>query len=437
MKSHKTTRSAAVAAVLLTAIATGWWLLATNTGDKETNTNQSNAQTTVPVVPVSNPSTKEELMNKARDFAQKQELLFVQNSGQVKDDHGSVRSDIDFTAESGNLRLYLDAGRISYVFTQHEEATPTQEKTAEQALSHNNHTHATTGSVKVWRMDMEVVGAAANATVTATDTAIETQNYYVAGKSVQNIRTFRTVVYQNIYPKIDLRLRSSGKRMKYEFIVHPGGNAGDIQLRYNGGTASAMDDGGIRVENPLGYIVEEAPVTYQTADPLTGSEAAMPVSSRFILKENNVRFGVDSYDRSKTLVIDPDVLWATLYGGTGSDEEYEGGVCAIDGNGNVVFGGNTVSTDFPVTAGAFQASKTGNYDAVIVKMSPIGKRIWATYIGGAAEDWVHGVAINSNNDIYLSGHTIPLPAGTDFPVGGGSAQQTTRPMGLPEIGMRI
>jgi hypothetical protein len=44
---------------------------------------------------------------------------------------------------------------------------------------------------------------------------------------------------------------------------------------------------------------------------------------------------------------------------------------ALDPQGNIYVEGNTCSTDFPVTPGAYQTKNRGGYDVFVVKTSPV------------------------------------------------------------------
>jgi len=84
---------------------------------------------------------------------------------------------------------------------------------------------------------------------------------------------------------------------------------------------------------------------------------------------------------------------------------------ALDAAGNVYLGGSTKSTDFPVTSGVLQSSNAGGIDAWAAKLSPSGSIAWSTYLGGTGDDEATAVAVDGSGAVYLTGDT----ASTNFP----------------------
>ena len=99
--------------------------------------------------------------------------------------------------------------------------------------------------------------------------------------------------------------------------------------------------------------------------------------------------------------------WVTYYGGSGNDEG-----CSISVvTGKVLIAGGTNSTNFPtLNAGAgtyFQGTFAGGLnDAFILRFSNPGVLQWATYYGGAGDDYGFGVVADSLTGMgYLAGLT--------------------------------
>jgi hypothetical protein len=75
-------------------------------------------------------------------------------------------------------------------------------------------------------------------------------------------KIFYSVTYKNIYPNIDVRYYSDGGRLKYDFIVNPGGNISSIAMQYNGPELSIKDKELI-IKTPVGDMKELFPYSYQ------------------------------------------------------------------------------------------------------------------------------------------------------------------------------
>ena len=88
-----------------------------------------------------------------------------------------------------------------------------------------------------------------------------------------------------------------------------------------------------------------------------------------------------------------------------------GGTCGgngihVDGGGNAYVLGSTRSTDFPVTAGAFQSSASGGCDVFVAKLNPTGSAlIYSTLLGGSGDDTAGGITVDANGNAYVTGQT--------------------------------
>ena len=75
--------------------------------------------------------------------------------------------------------------------------------------------------------------------------------------------------------------------------------------------------------------------------------------------------------------------WSTYYGGSNSEDAH---TAAFDENANVILGGDSYSTDFPTSIGAYQTGPAGGQDGYILKFDANGTREFATLIGGVGND---------------------------------------------------
>ena len=93
----------------------------------------------------------------------------------------------------------------------------------------------------------------------------------------------------------------------------------------------------------------------------------------------------------------PKQQWYTTWGGIGDDT---GQGIALDSSGNIYLAGDTES---------FGA---GGRDMLLVKYNNLGQQQWNTTWGGADTEFGLGIALDSSENIYVSGWTESFGAGS-------------------------
>jgi len=217
-----------------------------------------------------------------------------------------------------------------------------------------------------------------------------------------NVRAFREVVYGNLYAGIDLVYRITAEGVKYEFRLAPRADLRSIRVVYEGADSLRVDRGAIAAHTAAGIVHDAPPVSYQ---------GERPISCRFaILDPRTYGFECEGRDPSQPLVIDP-LIYSTFLGGS----LFEGTPSmTIDSAGNAYVAGLTNSTDFPVTAGAFDATYNGGeWDAFVAKLDSSGSSlVYATFLGGSSQDRAESIAVDAAGNAYVTGGTMSA----DFPV---------------------
>jgi hypothetical protein len=102
------------------------------------------------------------------------------------------------------------------------------------------------------------------------------------------------------------------------------------------------------------------------------------------------------------------ILFSTYLGGSGGTQSApeQANAVAVDGSGNTYVTGVTNSANFPMTAGAFQASFGGTQDAFSCKINTVSATlVYSTYLGGLSFDWATGIAVDAGGNSYVSGYT--------------------------------
>lgn len=80
-------------------------------------------------------------------------------------------------------------------------------------------------------------------------------------------------------------------------------------------------------------------------------------------------------------------IYATYLGGAGNDHPHS---MIVDGAQNLIVAGRTISTNYPVTSGAYQPTNRGGWDICLTKFNAAGSALLgSTYIGGTGHDGVN------------------------------------------------
>jgi hypothetical protein len=348
--------------------------------------------------------TQTEKTKVAEDFG-KLPLTFEQNNGQTD-------KAVKFLARNPRYTMFLTNNEAVFVLRTIDESN----RVRRQALQ------------------MQVVGANKEPRIEGLDKLVTKSNYFIGDdrdKWHSNVNNFARVAYREMYPGIDMVYYGKQRQLEYDFIVAPGVDSGKIKLAFKGARKISLDEkGNLRLKLKEGEMMQPAPVIYQEKN--GGREQ---IAGRFVIDRSSqpatVGFEVDEYDRSLPLVIDPKLLFSTYIGGNIEFIDIVEGIgdfaagVAVDTNGNVYITGNTDSTDFPVTSGAFQEElelrgddacliagplKCG--DAFVMKLNTTGTQIvYSTYIGGHNSDEGRAIAVDATGRAYITGGTDPFNAG--------------------------
>jgi len=337
----------------------------------------------------------------------KRPLTFIENKGQVIDQYGHGRHDIQYKTGGTGMSIFVGNGQLHY---QWSKALTKRKLFTKNIHSLREKPDTTPIQYSMYRLDMALEGANINAQVIASDKQPFYENYHTTTLHSGNTRacTYNKITYKNIYPHIDWTLYIKDNRLEYDLIVNPGGNVNDIKIKYNGATVIAHTDGNIKVITPLGDIKEQNLFAYEQT---TNKQ----INAKFIVSHNTLAFTTGKY--TGTLIIDPTLAWGTYYGGSGENAPF---ASTCDEAGNVWICGYTTSVSNIATIGSHQTTFNGFYDAFIVKFNGAGNMLWGAYYGGTNQDEAWAVAIDNLGNAYITGFTLST---TDMATPG--AHQTT------------
>ncbi len=225
-------------------------------------------------------------------------------------------------------------------------------------------------------------------------------HHHTKAKSISNVRAFPSIAYKDVLPGIDWRVEQpvkEGSMLKHSFVLSPGAEPDSILLYYEGAESIEIKNGELILQTSCGTLAEDAPYAYQNVD---GRQ--IQVQCAFALRNGMLGYDLGPYDRTRALIIDPNVVFSSY---SGSTSDNWGFTATQDPAGNMYLGGIVFGAGFPVSPGAHDTVFSGNSDIAIIKLSPDGQtRIYASYLGGSANDRPYSF-LATQDGLYLMGIT--------------------------------
>jgi hypothetical protein len=331
-------------------------------------------------------------------------IKFFENKGQVSDQNYNPRPDILFSAHDGDMLYHLKKTGISYQLSKVTSWKPNENRKTKNIIQQ------LPDSSLVYRLDIDWLNSNSFCEIEKNNPSADYNNYYLTScpNGIINVHSYSDVKYKSLYNSIDLLYYNKEGNLKYDYIVHKGGDYKQIKLRINGAyDISVSSIGELQISTPLGLITEQAPLVIQNGKKLP---------AQWKVQGKIVSFNIDNIDPTKTFVIDPLVrLWGSYYGGNLEDQGFS---CNTDVAGNVYLSGNTVSstTTLIATSGSHQTSigGAGIADGFLAKFTASGIRLWGTYYGGALGDNCLASTVDQVGNIYIAGETFS-PSGISTP----------------------
>jgi hypothetical protein len=247
-------------------------------------------------------------------------------------------------------------------------------------------------------------------------------NYFIGARESwhTNIASYSRVRYGAVYPGVDVVYYGRQNQLEFDFVLQPGADPRAIRLRFQGAThLSITSDGDLAFEFGNGRMLQKKPLIYQE-DPLTATRREIP--GRYVrVARNVVGLRVDGYDRKRKLVIDPTLVYCSYLGGSGTDQI---NAVQLDSQGHLYVTGTTNTGDLLATNDAYSTT-FGSVTSIFVAIIDITPgsgypMLYFTYLGGGGSDIPMAMAVDSQENVYLTGTTDS----TGFPITVNAIQTT-------------
>lgn len=206
------------------------------------------------------------------------------------------------------------------------------------------------------------------------------------------------VRYVDLYPGIDLELIGSGGGWQPRIVSHSDANLDAVRLSVDGADSVHLEGDVLDLTTRSGrYLLPLFPVDAGTLLPgrptVIGNEIVSPFAASTLAWQSvapTAQLGAS------------DLFYSTFLGGSDMDA---GSAIALDASNAMYVTGQTRSSDFPATPGAFDTTYSAK-DAFVAKLQPGGAALaYATFLGGSGEDKGTSIAVDASGQTYIVGYT--------------------------------
>lgn len=316
-------------------------------------------------------------------------ITFIENKRQWE-------SVIKFKSEIRGGALFFETNAITYAFYDPDYL---EKIAALKSGSQQKSNFKLDSLVECYAYRIHFENANKNSVIKGSSPLREYHNYYLGSDPTRwsvDVRKYESIEYCDMYDGINLRFYEKYLTYKYEFKVAPGANPSQICMRYEGVDKLSLQKNSLFVKVGKHQTEERKPFAYQIDE--EGNQVEIACS--FVLDGKVVRFALDDYDKTKELIIDPTLIFASYSGSTADNWGY---TATYDKEQNLYGGGTVYGMGYPTTLGCYKSYYAGTYcNIAITKFSANGsQRIYSTYLGGNYTDVPHSMIVGENDELYI------------------------------------
>ncbi|MBN2681446.1 MAG: gliding motility-associated C-terminal domain-containing protein [Bacteroidales bacterium] len=336
-------------------------------------------------------------------------LQFIENNGQWN-------NAVNYKADIPSGVIFMERNCLTFnMFNQAELHQCDHNVDNEEHSETHNHEHYFGQSINCHAFKKHFKNSNPNVRLVEGEAFSHYYNYFLGNdesKWKSRVKAFKAIKYLNLYNSIDmLAFQPENGAIKFDYIVHPGGNPAEIQIILEGIEEYGIEKGQLVINTNCCKIVEDLPFSYQIINNDT-----VEVNCSYKIDNGIISFKTGNYNPQFPLIIDPPTLVFSTFSGSFSNNF--GYSAAFDSKGHLYSGSSAFGPDYPTSLGAYQTSFGGGHtDIAITKWALDGSSfIYSTLIGGSDDELPHSLFVSEYNEVFVLGTT----GSTNYPVTSGA-----------------
>ncbi len=233
---------------------------------------------------------------------------------------------------------------------------------------------------------------------------LQSRSNYLIGNDpnqwLRDIPHYQEVMYQSIWPGIDLVYHGRNQNIEFDFLISPKADPDQIRLQFSSGyPVKISPKGDLCIQINGEKVIYKRPEAWQETENLKE-----PVQVAYtVTGENQVGFDIGFYDAGRALVVDPQIIFSKYLSDRGGNQ---GSDVKVDDSGNIYITGTTNDIKFPTTNDDLTPNVFGGSHVFVTKMTPDGESlIYSTYFGGSGADSPCGLAVDTAGHVVVAGYT--------------------------------
>lgn len=329
-------------------------------------------------------------------------ILFVENMGQFEDD-------VQFQARAGNQTIWLTDNAIWVTVFEAEDRLVRPAKGSIPSIRRDRPASDGRTGHGV-HLKLSFLGANPHPLLEPFDRQASRFSYFTSNNNpggYSDVPVWGGIRYKDLYPGIDLELRSENSQWNWRLVASPGVELNIARLRVEGTETVMISKGGnLLFSTAVGQVSLPLPTANRAN---IGQAKILHAGVRTFEIHTPFKSSSTPSDTAFTATMDSNSIYSTFLGGSSSD--YGTGI-AVGKDGTSYITGVTFSSDFPTTPGAFDRSLYGLNDVFVAKLNATGSAIlFATFLGGQYDETSTDIAVDSSGATYITGYTYS----SDFP----------------------